>query len=336
MTFEDRVRALEPLGFSPRQARFVVTVALHGGYCLRRHYTAFAGIRYGRVVRDFLDSLVTRQLARRVEYRTERGYLYHLHAKSIYRALQQDNNRNRRRARPERIAIKLMLLDFVLTCPDVEWLVTEQDKVVVFSERFGVSRADLPQRAYASHYQRTAPTARYFVHKLPIYLAGDPSRVHFVVPVAALSPHALEEFLADHARLLSHLSTWAIVAVRPVSAQQGLLEWRAAFDGFLARIASPSLPDRAHAARYFAIRRSVEQNDLRPLSVADLNYFREARPHFAGASLEALYARWLIGGDAVLLEPETHRPRPGSRPGQLLTHELPFAYEQFRELRQPC
>ena len=174
MTFEDRIRALEPLGFSTRQTRFVVTVALHGGYCLRRHYAAFAGIGYGRVVRDFLDSLVTRQLAQRVEYRTERGYLYHLHAKSIYRALHQDNNRNRRRASPERIAIKLMLLDFALTRPDVEWLVTEQDKVVVFSERFGVPRADLPQRAYASHYQRAAPTARYFVHKLPIYLAGDP------------------------------------------------------------------------------------------------------------------------------------------------------------------
>lgn len=101
-------------------------------------------------------------------------------------------------------------------------------------------------------------------------------------------------------------------------------------------MASPNLPDRAHAARYFAIRRLVEQNDLRPLSVADLNYFREARPHFADASMEALYARWLSGGDAVLLEPDTHRPRASGRPGQLLTHELPFAYEQFRQLQQLC
>ena len=44
MTFDDRVRALEPLGFSERQTRFLVTVALHSGFCLRRHYMAFAGL----------------------------------------------------------------------------------------------------------------------------------------------------------------------------------------------------------------------------------------------------------------------------------------------------
>ena len=38
MTFDERVRALAPLGFSERQTRFLVTVALHSGFCLRRHY----------------------------------------------------------------------------------------------------------------------------------------------------------------------------------------------------------------------------------------------------------------------------------------------------------
>ena len=65
MTFDERVRALESFRFTPRQARFLVTVALHGGYCLRRQYTAFAGVQYGRVVREFLDGLVTRRLASR-------------------------------------------------------------------------------------------------------------------------------------------------------------------------------------------------------------------------------------------------------------------------------
>jgi hypothetical protein len=52
MTFDERVRALEPLGFSESQTRFLVTVALHSGFCLRRHYTAFAGLKYGAGVRD--------------------------------------------------------------------------------------------------------------------------------------------------------------------------------------------------------------------------------------------------------------------------------------------
>jgi hypothetical protein len=35
-TIDARVRALDPWRLTPRQARFVVTVALHSGYCLRR------------------------------------------------------------------------------------------------------------------------------------------------------------------------------------------------------------------------------------------------------------------------------------------------------------
>ena len=65
MTFEERVTALTPLGFTPRQTRFLVTAALHSGYCLRRQYLAFAGVRYGKNVRDFLEALVRRQLAQR-------------------------------------------------------------------------------------------------------------------------------------------------------------------------------------------------------------------------------------------------------------------------------
>ena len=44
MTFEERVSAVTPFGFSDRQTRFLVTVALHSGFCLRRHYAAFAGL----------------------------------------------------------------------------------------------------------------------------------------------------------------------------------------------------------------------------------------------------------------------------------------------------
>jgi hypothetical protein len=47
MTFDERVAALAPLGFTPRQTRFLVTAALHSGYCLRRQYLAFLDIGLG-------------------------------------------------------------------------------------------------------------------------------------------------------------------------------------------------------------------------------------------------------------------------------------------------
>ena len=122
MTFEDRVRALEPLGFTPRQTRFMATVALHSGYCLRRQYSAFAGVAYGKNVCEFLETLVARQLAERFTQRADRGLIYHLHARAIYRALGEEDNRNRRNASAALIARKIMVLDFVLGHPDVEWL----------------------------------------------------------------------------------------------------------------------------------------------------------------------------------------------------------------------
>ena len=127
-----------------------MTAALHSGYCLRRQYLAFAGVRYGKNVRDFLETLVRRQLAQRFLYQPNRGHVYHLHAKSLYRALAQRDNRNRRQVSPAVIARKLMVVDYVLTLPDAEWYATEEDKVGLFTRERGIPFGDLPARVLAS------------------------------------------------------------------------------------------------------------------------------------------------------------------------------------------
>lgn len=202
MTFEDRVRALEPLGFTPRQTRFIATVALHSGYCLRRQYTAFAGVRYGKNVRDFLDTLVERELATCTVQRADRGHVYHLHARTIYRALGQDENRNRRAASAALIARKIMVLDYVLGHPELDWLATEADKVDLFADRCAVPRFDLPQQVFTASSTAGPRTTRYFTHKLPVAMAGDPPVAYFVYLVTDATGRGLEQFLADHARLL--------------------------------------------------------------------------------------------------------------------------------------
>jgi hypothetical protein len=47
MTFDERVRALEYLGFSQSQTHFMMTVAVHSGFCLRRHYAKLSGLTSG-------------------------------------------------------------------------------------------------------------------------------------------------------------------------------------------------------------------------------------------------------------------------------------------------
>jgi len=329
MTFDERVAALAPLGFTPRQTRFLVTAALHSGYCLRRQYLAFAGVRYGKNVRDFLDALVRRRLAQRFRYQPNRGHIYHIHATSLYRALAQRDNRNRRHVSPALIARKLMLLDYVLTVPGGAWYATEEDKVALFTRELGIPLGDLPQREYAAMGRCGPTTTRYFIHKLPVYVAPDRAVVHFVYLVNDETGHGLEQFLHDHVRLFSALPTWSVVAVCP-RGLNGLPACRTVFDRFAATTWRPAPAEGIADVRWFFARRQlVERGDLRTLSVADINRFRDARQRFASAHMEALYGAWLAHGERALAQGNDRAPDIPAPAAQLVLHELPSTYSQF-------
>ena len=70
MTFEQRVKAVAAHGFTDRQARFLVTVLLHSGVCMDRHYCAFARIAHGQKTTDFFEPWSTASWPRRTCART--------------------------------------------------------------------------------------------------------------------------------------------------------------------------------------------------------------------------------------------------------------------------
>jgi hypothetical protein len=276
MTFAERVNAVVALGFRPRQAAFLTRVALHGGYCLRRQYAAFTGRRYGKNVRDFLDALVDHNLARRVTYRADRGHIYHLFGRRLYVAIDQEDNRNRRHASPPQIARKLMLLDFVIGHPELQWYATEVDKIDLFVNRLGVPEDVLPRRTYTSRLARSEAlrdTTRYWIQKLPIFLHGDSSSVHFVTLVVDAQASAIEAFVREHAPLLRHLHGWSLHAVVPRSAASEA----ACADAYRRALATASLtlvsrPDLEWFGRTEAL---VANGDLRELRIEDLKRYRE-------------------------------------------------------------
>lgn len=321
MTFDERVKALEFLRLTDRQTRFLTTVALHSGYCLRRQYLAFAGVRYGKNVRDFLDGLVMRGIALRFTYRADRGHVYHLHARSIYRALQQDDNRNRRVASPALIARKLMLLDLVLSEPEVEWFATEHDKVELFTSRYGVDRDDLPQRTFDGVGEDEPTSTRYFMDKLPIYVPRSTAVPHFVCLASDTSTQGFEQFLRDHRRLFARLPTWVVVCAKPAHVGD-LADHETTFSDF---IDGRTVGSADRLRRLFATRRLVEDSQFGKLSAEDLHAFRQARRVFATSRTERLYVAWLADGDAAFAD--VGAPPPGS--GQLLIRTLPHTYEQF-------
>ena len=71
MTFEAAREGGSRSGFTDRQARFLVTVMLHSGVCMDRHYCAFARIVYGQKTTRLLQSLVAESWPRRTYARTD-------------------------------------------------------------------------------------------------------------------------------------------------------------------------------------------------------------------------------------------------------------------------
>jgi hypothetical protein len=323
MTWEERVNAVSGLGFTERQTKFLVTVALHSGYCLRRQYEAFAGIAYGKNVRAFLDGLVTRGLADRFVMRADRGHVYHVHGRALYRAIGEKGCRNRRPSSAAHIARKLMLLDVVIRRSDGRWFATESEKVELFVSEFGVVAGALPAR---SGTRDRVARVRYFVDRLPIFVPTEAATPHFVYLATDGHPEPFATFLRDHATLLRCLATWTVWVVAAHTCRPGL---QAVFDDFVQGLTATLPWGHDELQWYFERRRLVDRGELAQVSVFDLRRYRDLRQRFDSPAHETLYAEWTTTGRIGVATPASPT---GASTGTLFIEALPFAYEQFGSL----
>lgn len=195
-----RVNAVKDLGFTERQARFLLTVMQHSGVFVERQYCSFAGITHGQKTHDFIHRLVQHGFTRAIRPGAlHRGRLYHVHHKRLYAAIAQTDNRNRRKSPLGRMVERLMLLDAVLDDRNHTWLGTEGDKWRYFVLRLDDSRLqkeELPHLLFGKGARRVL---RLFPEKLPIgveldghqhvflYLAKGPNRGHSKPKATAFS-----------------------------------------------------------------------------------------------------------------------------------------------------
>ena len=96
------------------------------------------------------------------------GPCVHIHAKQVYRALGETDNRNRRRPGREKAIERLLCLDYVLDHPDEPWLPTEDGKTQA-CEDAGLDRATWPRKVYPAK-DGQSETTRFFVEKFPLAL----------------------------------------------------------------------------------------------------------------------------------------------------------------------
>jgi hypothetical protein len=174
MTDEERIAAIQKFGYTEREAEFLCLAALHGGYFLRRQYNTFHQQRPGGTADRLIEKAVIQGHVR-IHESADRTFIYHIAAKSLFEAMGEEDNRNRRWRRPYSVKVKLMGLDFVLAHPEHRYLATETEKLEFFVGALGLKREWLPLRIYRSRNGRTQ-TTRYFVDKFPLFLSGASRR----------------------------------------------------------------------------------------------------------------------------------------------------------------
>jgi len=289
---DERVRAIADMGFTERQARFLVLVMRHAGVCVPRQYAAFARIANGgRKCNAFFTRLVRRGLAAQIPCVHNRARLYHVHARGLYAAIGEGSSRFRRPVPAGRTAERLMLLDAVLTTPDLEWLTTASEKRAYLAR---LTASTSTESASDPRGDQPSTAVRDLPGTMPIGIDGA-GRVVLLYLATEPWTDRFRTFLQGHSRLLRVAPTWAI------------------------RLAFPHPLEHFYSACQAVIHDELE-SPLHPATIGELQWFFEhCRQSEAGEPLHQMtkgllnvgykvfgtprftemYHRWRRYGDAV-------------------------------------
>ena len=176
-----REDALAALGWTGREAEWIALVCLHSGVFTRAQFCRYFDAGRKRAYR-FVKTLVDRRAGVEIEDAVFNGggKTCRISSKPIYRAMEIENIRHRRKATVSVLRRRLLSLDFVLEHPGMNWLPTEGEKVEFF-EGLGVHSNLIPRRIY---YGAVGAQKRYFALKMPVaggdktvtFAYGDPGR----------------------------------------------------------------------------------------------------------------------------------------------------------------
>ena len=335
-TPEDVLWRVQALGYSPREAAFLQLVVEHSGYFLPRQVDAFYGQPRGQVRARFLAGLVARGHAS-VTTTVQQTSLFHVESRTLYRALGEEDNRNRRERPPHLIRSRLMTLDFVLVHQAVAFLPYGDARAGYLFEVHGVDLSALPTKHYPSR-KGQAPSLRYFVDKYPAYRAGAGVPLSFCyVDEGAQTQSGFETYLGQYEHLFGALGAFQVVYVveqggSASAAAAAFRRWRQRLGVPVVRrsvIADPTVSD------YFRRRHLFETGQGRELTRADLTALRNDRRRFEGEEWERQFVAWSqaqgasIDRGAAPSEPDAAGLRGFS------VFELPHGYDLFHRTRRP-
>jgi hypothetical protein len=304
----DEAHKLQPFGYTAREADFIALAALHAGYFLRRQFR----LKRGKAADLLCRKVLAYGHATATVY-AGNTHLYHLHAKPLYAALGQVDNRHRRPKDPFYLRAKVMGLDYVLAHPGYRFLPTEQDKIAYFCDERGLSRLVLPSKIYSG--QDKTQTTRYFVDKYPIRIDPATGTVAFCyIDDGVYTPPGFATWLGQYAPLIRALGAAELIYIATSGAAVG-----PARREFAKRFgtAPGALPPELVA--FFAQRRDFEKNGLGGRSQGVLDDYRRQSRRYADGLFEEQYAAWKTGQELV----------KAPLPVTFSNYVLPFSYAFF-------
>ena len=83
------LEALQALGYTEEEARFLYIVATHSGYFVARQFLAFTDAHWGKRTTIFWDKLHAKRHAR-TECFPKSGTVYHLFSRRLYRQIDRE------------------------------------------------------------------------------------------------------------------------------------------------------------------------------------------------------------------------------------------------------
>jgi hypothetical protein len=291
---EQDIAAIQTLGYTVDEARFLYLVAVHSGYFVPRQFLTFSGAKRGKRSSNFTAKLESRGHVTWREYHRTGG-VYHLFSKTLYRFIGKENLRNRRRHSVEFIRARLLLLDFILANLGFEYLETEPEKVALFCDTMGVPKRALPAKAYKGG-PHSEPTLRYFVDKFPLFLDHTDSSSSPVVTFSYVDPgQASLAGFANHLHaylpLLQQLEMFSFLYIANSPVHFAFAEQR-----FAALVRAPLEAQVSHELlRYFRLRKAWELKNYGSFSATDAEWLKEASYRFHGDRFESSYLAWASG-----------------------------------------
>lgn len=287
-----KIDAIQALGYSEAESRFLYLVATHSGYFVARQFLGFTGAHWGKRTTLFWSKLQASRHAQ-IHRFAQGGAVYHLFSRAIYRQIGHENLRNRRDHEYEYVRTRIAMLDFVLGNLDNQYLETEPEKVAYFCSELNIPAHDLPSKSYAGRYM-VKPTFRYFVDRTPIFFSPEPAP-RIVTFTYLHGPEVNLTGFAHHLQMC-------------LSLFRRLPEFRFLFldrtDAYFAKASElfrdlVTIPLQSNPAadllRYFRIRKAWDLAQYTCVTEADLIFRNLAKERFHGSRFEHFYRAWNVG-----------------------------------------